>query len=99
MAVAIDAGLRRTSVACALDSLTIRLHAGACSAEAEGTAGTVSLFASGLSGADAAAAQSERAFVNQSAHLRCTQAAHTPMSKLNSHGNAVGDFQNRWNTR
>ena len=60
MAVAIDAWAYAgyLTVACALDSLTIRLHAGACSAEAEGTAGTVSLFASGLSGVDAGALQS-----------------------------------------
>ena len=93
MAVAIDAWAYAgyLTVACALDSLTIRLHAGACSAEAEGTAGTVSLFASGLSGVDAGALQSERAFVNQSAHPPLHfQAAEYAYVELNSHGNVVG---------
>ena len=93
MAVAIDAWAYAgyLTVACVLDSLTIRLHAGACSAEAEGTAGTVSLFASGLSGVDARALQSERAFVNQSAHPPLHfQAAEYAYVELNSHGNVVG---------
>ena len=93
MAVVIDAHAYAgyLAVQCELDSLTIRLHAGACSAEAEGTAGTVSLFASGLSGIDAGALRSERAFINQSAHPPLHfQAADYAYVELNSHGHAVG---------
>ena len=95
MAVAIDAWAYAgyLTVACELDSLTIRLHAGACSAEAEGTAGTVSLYASGLSGLHAGALQSERAFVNQSAHPPLQfQAAEYAYVELNSHGNVIGQL-------
>lgn len=93
MAVAIDAWAYAgyLTVACELDNLTIRLHAGACSAVAEGTAGSVSLFASGLSGVNAGALRSERAFVNQSAHpplhFQATEYAYV---ELNSHSNVVG---------
>jgi len=95
MAVTIDAWAYAgyLTVACELDSLTIRLHAGACSAVAEGTAGTVSLFASGLSAVDAGALCSERAFINQSAHpplhFQATEYAYV---ELNSHGHVVGQL-------
>jgi hypothetical protein len=95
MAVTIDAWAYAgyLTVACELDSLTIRLHAGACSAVAEGTAGTVSLFASGLSAVDAGALRAERAFINQSAHpplhFQATEYAYV---ELNSHGNVVGQL-------
>ena len=95
MAVAIDAWAYagHLAVICELDSLTIRLHAGACSAVAEGTAGTVSLYASGLSGLHAGALQSERAFVNQSAHPPLHfQAAEYAYVELNSHGNVIGQL-------
>ena len=95
VAVAIDAWAYAgyLAVACELDSLTIRLHAGASSAVAEGTAGTVSLFASGLSAVDAGALRSKRAFVNQSAHPPLHfQAAEYAYVELNSHGNVVGQL-------
>ena len=95
MAVAIDAWAYAgyLAVACELDSLTIRLHAGACSAFAEGTTGTVSLFASGLSAVDAGALRSDRAFVNQSAHPSLHfQAAEYAYVELNSHGHVIGQL-------
>ena len=76
---------------CVVDSLTVRLHAGACVAEAKGEVQTASLFASGLSSLDASGMQSERAFVNQSAHppihFRASEYAYVV---LNSHGNVYG---------
>lgn len=93
MAVTVDAHAYAGYVMleCELDSLTVRLHAGACSARAEGTVGTLSLFASGLSGVDAKGVQAQRVFVNQSAHpvLRF-QAEEYAYVALNSHSNAVG---------
>ena len=76
---------------CELDSLTVRLHAGASSATAEGDVGTLLLFASGLSGVDASAVLADRAFINQSAHpplrFRALEYAYI---ELNSHSNVVG---------
>ena len=74
-----------------LDSLTIRLHSGACIARAKGTVQTLALYASGLSGVNAEAVLAERVFINQSAHppfrFQATQYAYVA---LNSHGNVVG---------
>lgn len=93
MTVAIDAYAHtgNMKVACKLDSLTIRLHAGACIAEAEGIASTISLFASGLSRVDAGALSSERAFINQSAHPQMRfQATEYAYVEINSHSNVFG---------
>ena len=93
--VAIDAYSHtgNMNVTCELDSLTIRLHAGACIAEAEGIASTISLFASGLSRVDAGGVNSKHAFINQSAHpplhFQATEYAYV---ELNSHGNVVGQL-------
>jgi len=53
---------------CKLDSLTVRLHSGACVTSAVGAVGTLSLFASGLSRIDAGQVEAQRVFVNQSAY-------------------------------
>lgn len=79
------------SLDCDVDSLTVRLHAGVSVAKATGDVNTLSLFASGLSSLDAGGVQSERAFVNQSAHppiyFRASEYAYVA---LNSHGNVYG---------
>lgn len=51
-----------------LDSLTVRLHEGICSALLRGQSEALMLFASGLSGIDAGNLVAKRAFINQSAH-------------------------------
>jgi len=92
-AVAIDAHAYAgyLELDCELDSLTVRLHSGACSAKAEGAVGTLSLFASGLSGVDATAVFADRAFINQSAHpLLRFQATEYAYIELNSHSNVIG---------
>lgn len=76
---------------CTLDSLTVRLHAGASVVQASGDVGTLSLFASGLSSLDAGEVDADRAFVNQSAHPPVSfRAADYAYVALNSHGNVYG---------
>ena len=81
MAVAIDAWKRVPHSGMRVGQSDDPVACRCCSAEAEGTAGTVSLFASGLSGVDAAALQSERRSSISPPTLRCTsRLRNTPMS-------------------
>ena len=74
-----------------LDSLTLRLHAGASSAVLRGRAEVLSLFASGLSGTDAGKLEAKRAFVNQSAHPPMSfSALDYAYVELNSQGDVWG---------
>lgn len=92
-AVVLDAHAHagHVSLDCVVDSLTVRLHAGPCVADAKGEVQTLLLYASGLSSLDAGGIQSKRAFVNQSAHppihFRASDYAYVV---LNSHGNVYG---------
>ncbi len=93
LAVAIDAYAFAgyIDLHCELDSLTVRLHSGACIAQAEGVVGTIALFASGLSGIDAGQVQAKRAFINQSAHpLTRFLASEYAYIELNSHSDVAG---------
>jgi hypothetical protein len=74
-----------------LDSLTLRLHAGVCSAVMHGRAQVLNLYSSGLSGIDAGGLEAKRAFVNQSGHPPLSfSAVDYAYVELNSPGNAVG---------
>lgn len=74
-----------------LDSLTVRLHEGICSASLKGQSKVLMLFASGLSGIDAGNLVAKRAFINQSAHpplsFSASDYAHI---EINSSGDAWG---------